>query len=192
MEVRKGYKKTDIGIIPEDWDVKKLGDVGDSIIGLTYKPSNIKDDGVLVLRSSNISNGRLCFDDNVYVDTKIPERIIVKYGDILICVRNGSRSLIGKCAFLDERVTGQSFGAFMSVFRTSYSKFIFFQFQSDIIKRQINDHLGATINQITNKSLNSFKIPFPRSLIERKRVTTSLKETDTLIEQLEKLIAKKQ
>jgi type I restriction enzyme S subunit len=47
----------------------------------------------------------------------------------------------------------------MCVYRTEFHNFVFHQFQSDIIKRQINEHLGATINQITNQSLNSFEIP---------------------------------
>ena len=40
MEIKKGFKKTDIGIIPIDWDVKKLIDIGESIIGLTPIFSN--------------------------------------------------------------------------------------------------------------------------------------------------------
>jgi type I restriction enzyme S subunit len=147
-----------------DWVEKRLGEVGDCIIGLTYSPNNIVNDGTLVLRSSNIQNNKLEFSDNVYVNSKIPDNLIVKKDDILICVRNGSRQLIGKCAILDERVVGQSFGAFMSVFRSPYSKFIFQVFQSNDIKRQIDENLGATINQITNKMLNSFTIPFPSQL----------------------------
>ena len=150
MQLRKGYKQTNVGLIPEDWNVVSLGDVGECIIGLTYKPVNVKSHGTLVLRSSNIQNGQLDFDDSVYVDSEIPERIRVIEGDILVCVRNGSRALIGKCALLDKRVARQTFGAFMSVYRTPNSGYIFQMFQSGLIKRQISENIGATINQITN------------------------------------------
>jgi type I restriction enzyme S subunit len=159
--VPPGYKQTEVGVIPDDWEVVALGDIGQCLIGLTYKPSNVRENGTLVLRSSNIQDMCFAFDDNVYVDVDIPERIRVQDGNILVCVRNGSRALIGKCALLDHRVVGQTFGAFMSVFRTADSAFVFQQFQSDLIKRQISENIGATINQITNANLNSFKVPLP-------------------------------
>ena len=96
MEIREGYKQTEIGVIPEDWDCVELGDIGECIIGLTYKPSDVKKYGRLVLRSSNINDNRLVYTDNVYVDAHIEDKLIVKENDILICVRNGSRELIGK------------------------------------------------------------------------------------------------
>ncbi|MCC6609176.1 MAG: restriction endonuclease subunit S, partial [Burkholderiales bacterium] len=46
-------------------------------------------------------------------------------------------------------------------FRSTSNRFVFYCFQSHLIKRQIHEHLGATINQITNASLGSFRIPFP-------------------------------
>src|SRR5437867_2439200 len=106
MEVRPGYKQTEVSVIPEDWNVKPLGELGEALIGLTYKPSDVREHGTLVLRSSNIQNDALAFDDNVFVDTNIPERIKVRPGDVLVCVRNGSRNLIGKAALLDERAVG--------------------------------------------------------------------------------------
>lgn len=147
----KSYKHTDVGNIPEDWDCVSMGEIGQSLIGLTYSPSNVKDYGTLVLRSSNIQKNQLAFESNVFVDMDLPSRVMVEPGDILICVRNGSRQLIGKCALIDARAKGAAFGAFMSVYRTKYSKFIFYQFQSNSIQKQIEEVMGATINQITNK-----------------------------------------
>ena len=191
MEVRPGYKQTEVGVIPGDWNVAALGDIGQCLIGLTYKPNNIKNHGTLVLRSSNVQEGVLAFDDNVYVDAEIPERIRVQDGDILVCVRNGSRALIGKCALLDHRVVGQTFGAFMSVFRTSDSAYVFQQFNSNLIKRQISENIGATINQITNANLNSFKVPLPSNREERKNIAAVLSDVDALLAKLDQLIAKK-
>ncbi len=191
MEIKAGYKQTEVGVIPEDWEVKRLGDIGESLIGLTYKPIDVKSDGILVLRSSNVKDGALRFQDNVFVDTDVPERIMVKQGDILICVRNGSRDLIGKCAKIDFQAKDMTFGAFMAVFRTPLHPFIFHQFQSNIIKKQINEHLGATINQITNKSLNSFQVPLPPTKAEQQAIAEALSDADALIASLEELIAKK-
>lgn len=191
MEVKPGYKQSDVGIIPEDWVVVSLSEIGDSLIGLTYQPSKVRKYGTLVLRSSNIQNGLLCFDNNVFVETKIPERIKVRPGDILICTRNGSRKLIGKSAIIDERATGMTFGAFMGVFRSDQGQYLRHMFKSDIFKKQINEHLGATINQITSKSLKSFKVPLPPKNQERVKIADVLNNVDELVVGLDQLITKK-
>jgi type I restriction enzyme, S subunit len=189
--VAEKYKQTEIGLIPNDWDVKKLSEIGESIIGLTYSPANVKPYGTLVLRSSNVQNGKLAFLDNVFVEMELPKRVIVRETDVLICVRNGSRQLIGKCALIDKKTAGCAFGAFMSIYRSEFSKFVFHQFQSYVIQKQINKTLGATINQITNKDLAAFQIPLPSSETEETAITTALSDADNYISCLEKLIAKK-
>lgn len=189
--VAQGYKQTEVGVIPDDWEVKTLGEIGNCFIGLTYSPIDVRESGTLVLRSSNIQNNLLRFDDNVFVDCLIPEKLINQEKDILICVRNGSRNLIGKCALIEGSAVGQTFGAFMSVYRSSFNSYIIHLFRSLIIKKQIDEHLGATINQITNKSLNSFQIPIPPTLSEQTAIATALSDTDSLISSLEGLIAKK-
>ncbi|WP_244635066.1 restriction endonuclease subunit S [Pantoea agglomerans] len=192
MVIPNGYKLTELGEIPEDWQCVRLGEIGQCIIGLTYSPRNVSDSGVLVLRSSNVRNGKLAYQDNVFVNMELPERVIVKEGDILICVRNGSRQLIGKCALIDQKAEGFAFGAFMSIYRTSAHDYIFYQFQSDLIQNQINETMGATINQITNKDLSGFKIPIPICVKEQKAIANVLSDTDALLTGLEQLITKKQ
>ena len=59
--------------IPENWCWVRLGDIGETNIGLTYTPSDISTNGTLVLRSGNIQNDKIDYDDNVYVSCDIPE-----------------------------------------------------------------------------------------------------------------------
>ncbi|MGE5416708.1 MAG: restriction endonuclease subunit S [Acidobacteriota bacterium] len=184
------FKQTEVGEIPENWDAVPMCEVGESIIGLTYSPKNVREYGTLVLRSSNVQNGKLAFDDNVYVDMDLPSRVVVRKSDILICVRNGSQRLIGKCAIIDESAAGSAFGAFMAVYRTAYSNFIFYQFQSSIIQRQINEVMGATINQITNKDLANFQVVLPKDIEEQTAIATVLSDMDAEIAALETRLAK--
>jgi type I restriction enzyme S subunit len=174
-----------------EWETKRLGELGITVAGLTYAPRAVAESGTLVLRASNVVAGTLVFIDNVFVKTDLPERVFVKTGDILICVRNGSRDLIGKCAKIPQQseTDRHVFGAFMCVYRTDFHDFVFHQFQSNVIKRQITEHLGATINQITNKSLNSFEIPIPE-IPEQTAIATVLSDMDTEIESLESKLAK--
>lgn len=190
-KVPVGYKVTEVGVIPENWDVKKLGEIGEPIIGLTYKPENIVPYGMLVLRSSNIDNNRIDLADNVYVDVEVRDRLIVEENDLLICVRNGSRRLIGKCALISKEVAGVTFGAFMSLYKSDFSRYIFQYFQTNSIKIQIEENMGATINQITNKSLSNFVIAIPQNHNEQESIIEALTDTDNLIQSLENLIDKK-
>ena len=190
QHVPQGHKRTEVGVIPDDWSTRSLSEIGHCQIGLTYEPSNVRPDGLLVLRASNIGDDGLQFGDDVFVDVDVPERLFVRPDDLLICVRNGSRPLIGKCALLDSRAEGMTFGVFMSVFRSSDNRFVAYCFQSHIIKRQVGQHLGATINQITNKSLNLFEVPYP-PLPERHAIAEALCDADALLEALGALTDKK-
>ena len=145
-----------------EWEVKRLAQLGDVKTGLTYKPENVKPFGTLVLRSSNIQNDRLAFENNVFVDAAVSDEATVRSGDLLICVRNGSRHLIGKTAMIDARADGMAFGAFMSAFRSGINDYLVWCFQSSVVQDQINENLGATINQITRACGHS---GFPLGLI---------------------------
>jgi len=190
------YKETHLGWlsqIPSHWEVKRLKYLGDALIGLTYSPDEVveKGEGTLVLRSSNVQNKQLAFDDNVYVNKKIPDKLVTQEGDILICARNGSRALIGKNAQIDASAAGMSFGAFMSIFRSPYNDYLSKVFNSPLFEHQSGSFLTATINQLTTGNLNSFEIPLPTEL-EREKIANFLDhetaKIDTLIEKQQQLI----
>lgn len=178
--------------IPGDWEIKKLGDLGKVVSGLTYSPDDIcEETGVLVLRSSNVQGGQITFDDNVFVKVKERDFNPVVNGDILICVRNGSKSLIGKCALINEKAAGLAFGAFMAIYRGKYNNYLIHVFNTDIYNREIHRNLGATINSINGSDLKEFKIPLP-PLPEQKAIAQVLSTADATIHTTEKLIAQKE
>ena len=186
------FKQTEIGEIPEDWEVKELGEVAKNFTGLTFSPDDVCDYGTLVLRSSNIQNDMLSFNDNVYVNMNIPERAIAHTGDILICVRNGSKRLIGKSALITESANNCAFGAFMTILRTELlnQQFLFYVWQSDLIQKQIEESMGATINQITNKDIRHYLIAYPKSNAEQTAIANVLSSMDKEIEALETKLGK--
>ena len=153
-----------LGEVPSHWGVKRLKFLGEIVLGLTYSPEDIssQDNGILVLRSSNIQkNGKLVLDDNVFVSRNIPQKMITTIEDILICSRNGSRNLIGKCALIEKDGLNQTFGAFMTVYRTPYRKFIYYVLSSELFKSQLGSFLTSTINQLTTQVLGNFQVAFP-------------------------------
>jgi type I restriction enzyme S subunit len=175
-----------LGEVPGHWEVKRLKHLGEAIIGLTYSPDDVTNaqSGTLILRSSNVQMGQIAFDDNVYVAADIPPSLFVRPGDILICSRNGSRSLIGKNAVIGPDAVGASFGAFMTIFRSDFNRYLRHIFNSKIFEFQAGAFMTATINQLTVSTLYGMEVPVP-PLPEQTAIATYLDQeinrTDALI-----------
>jgi len=142
-----------------------LSDVASFHQGLTYSPGDVSDMGYLVMRSSNIQNGRLSFRDNVYVKSRISESLLVQENDVLMCVRNGSKQLVGKTAIIDQAYPNMTWGAFMMIIRSTLKNtFVYHYLNSDSFYNQVfRDSGTATINQITKGTLNECKLFIPNS-----------------------------
>lgn len=153
-----------LGDVPEHWEVKRLRHLGEAIIGLTYDPGDVVDEGegTLLLRATNVQRGAISFSDNTFVGCNVPERLITRDGDILICSRSGSRALIGKCAMIRRGISdGLTFGAFMTVLRSECNDYLYHVFNSAIFEHQSGSFLTSTINQLTVSNLKSFSVPLP-------------------------------
>ncbi len=164
-----------LGEVPEHWEVRRLRNVGEAIIGLTYNPQDVveEEDGILVLRASNVFEGRIVYADNVFVQCAIPDRLITQVGDILLCSRSGSRALIGKNARIDSVSSGVTFGAFMTIFRSDNNDYLHHVFNSKLFEYQSGAFLTSTINQLTLGILYNIKIPWP-PLAEQREVIQHL------------------
>lgn len=171
------------------WEGKYLSDIASFHSGLTYTPGDVVDreNGILVFRSSNVQGGRICYSDNVYVNKKLKESNYVKIHDIVVCVRNGSKSLVGKNALITENDLNATWGAFMTVIRAKENPgFIHQYLNSDYFKKEMYKDSGtATINQITTAMLNNCKLLVP-SLPEQQKIADFLTAVDKQIEVEEK------
>lgn len=168
--------------IPDTWKWVKLGQLGYTNIGLTYSPKDVCANGIVVLRSSNIQNGKMDYADIVRVSCSIPDNKMCHVGDILICARNGSKRLVGKAALIDQE--GMSFGAFMAIFRSICNPYILHVINSAYFRNTLLGDTGTTtINQITQDMLKNVLIPVP-PLAEQKRIVAKLEEILPLCDRL--------
>lgn len=175
-----------IGDIPMSWSVLRMKNIGSYRNGLTYSPSDLCDEteGTIVLRSSNIQNGKLAFEDNAYVSATIPKQLFVNENDILICSRNGSQKLVGKSAIIPKNINA-SFGAFMMIFRCNNKalpKYAYYLLNSGVFSYYLASFFTSTINQLTGQNFGNMKVPFCHNIEEQKSIIEYLDQKCTEIE----------
>ena len=171
--------------VPSSWEWTTVGDIAESNIGLTYKPSDICDDGVPVYRSNNIQNRRIDKTELVRVNAKILDKQYLAVGDLLICARNGSRRLVGKCALIENLSEPSAFGAFMAVCRSAYNPWIYLLLNTGYFNRYLDDSNSTAINQVTQSMLLAFRVPFPPQK-EQDRIIYEISKWFDLIDTIEK------
>ncbi len=155
----------------DEWEKTSLGEIGETLIGLTYSPKDVVENGgTIVFRSSNIQNGMIDYSDLVRVNKSIKERIITKENDILVCARNGSTRLIGKNTLLKKSDSGNTFGAFMMIYRSEDNDIVHPILSTRRYFSQVSENLGARINQITTSDLNSFEFNLPNNPEEKRKI----------------------
>ena len=170
--------------LPQGWEWCNLSMIGQTNIGLTYHPTDITVDGTMVLRSSNIINGKLDFNDLVRVNTAIRDNQYVENNDILICARNGSKALVGKCAIINGMTERASFGAFMAIYRTTFYEFVYYFLNTNLFREVFYDGNSTTINQLTQAMIKSARIPLP-PLSEQHRIVDKLNELLSFVDTIE-------
>ena len=170
--------------IPDNWEWCNLSMIGSTNIGLTYKPVDIVADGTMVLRSSNIINGKIDLSDLVRVNSTIRENQYIQENDILICARNGSKALVGKCAIYENANEKASFGAFMAVYRSRFFKYVYYFLNSEFFRNTFSNDDSKQINQLTQDMIKNTTIPLP-PLAEQKRIVEAI---ETAFAQLDEIL----
>ncbi len=170
-----------------EWERAPLLDVVTLYNGLTYTPNDIRDHGTLVLRSSNVQEGEISLFDNVYVRSEVANSPNVKKGDIIVVVRNGSRTLIGKHAQIKSDMPNTVIGAFMAGMHTDEPEFLNALLSTSRFDNEVTINLGATINQITKGTFHSMKFLFPNKK-EQKALGSYFQHLDSLIQSTTKKI----
>ena len=198
MELRAGYKKTEVGVIPEDW---KIGNIlNNSTLkarigwqGLTTA-EYLKEGNYFLVTGTDFFDGKIKWETCHYV---IKERYVqdqniqLKYKDILV-TKDGT---IGKVAFVDKITLPATLNSGVFVVRpknNSYNpQFLYFVLKSFYFDIFLNELVaGSTILHLYQKDFVKFKFPIP-TIKEQTAIANALSDADALISSLEKLIVKK-
>lgn len=151
--------------VPEGWKVKSVNDVSSICRGVSYKPNDLRESGVLILRGNNIENNHIVYDNNTayLLPDMISDEQKIKKHDIIITMSSGSKEHIGKCAMF-QRDSEHSFGAFLSKITPQEvcPYFLFLFLTSSYFKQKIKSICNGTgINNLTNQTFDEVKFAYP-------------------------------
>ncbi len=184
-------KQTEIGLIPDDWEVKRLGEVCDVRDG-THESPSYYDFGYPFITSKNLINGVIDFTDIQYISKndydKINERSKVDKNDILFSMIG----TIGKSVLVlqEPNFAIKNVALFKNTNKCN-QVYLKQYLDSDICFSRMNeDAKGSTQTFIPLGYFRTFLVPFP-PLAEQKRIAKALSDVDALISTTEKLVQKK-
>ncbi|MGJ0510656.1 MAG: restriction endonuclease subunit S [Methylocystis sp.] len=178
-----------------EWEAKPLGHAGSCLRGVSYRgASDLSQydtpDTTRLLRSSNVQQAVVVIDEIQFVNSaRVSPDQILQSNDILICMANGSKALVGKAGvFTIHDSYKYTFGAFMSCFRTdpkiAHPQFIFHLFQTGRYRDYINNILaGSSINNLRPGSVESLEFDFPK-LREQIAIASVLSDMDAELKAL--------
>lgn len=199
-QVPPGYKKTEVGVIPEDWEAKLLGDIFCLKNGFSFKSEYFSSSGPIVLTPGNFKlDGGLYFNErNIKrYSGSFPESMIFKNGDLLVVMTDLTPdcNLLGKPAFVDSEETilhNQRIGKINLLSESIDQFFLYFILLSSPYLKKIKEQAtGSTVRHTSNKSIYSICLPIPKTKEEQKAIAQTLSDVDALIAALDKHIAKK-
>ncbi|MBU4479205.1 MAG: restriction endonuclease subunit S [Candidatus Omnitrophica bacterium] len=169
-KIPTGYKQTELGVIPEDWEINKLSNVAPLQRGFDLPTSQLRKGPFPVV----YSNGILNFHDKAMA--KAPG------------VVTGRSGTIGKVNYIEKEYWPHNTTLWVTDFKGNDEKYVYFLYSHIKIERF---RTGSGVPTLNRNDVHEFKVSIPKSKTEQTAIATVLSDTDALIERLEKLIAKK-
>ena len=187
MFPRKGQKVPEKRFpgFTDDWEQRKFSDVVATRRGLTYKPSDIRKNGVRVLRSSNIAEDSFALsDEDVFVVREAVNIDCARANDILITAANGSSRLVGKHTIISGIPEESAVhGGFMLLGTTKEPHFVNASMGSSWYRRFIELFVAGgngAIGNLNKNDLDNQEIAIP-SEEEQKKIGSFFRQLDNLI-----------
>lgn len=199
VAIQGGFKMTEVGMIPNDWEVKSVGQLTNVLTGFPFPGNTILENGnVRLLRGVNITEGQIRHSDDIdrfYSGNIESLREYALREDDLVIGMDGSK--VGKnSAIIHKNESGNLLVQRVARLRVKNSKqpisYIFYFISSNNFIAYIDSlKTNSAIPHISPADIRNYTIPLPSKIEEQQRIANVLSDVDTLIANLEKLIAKK-
>lgn len=186
-----GYKQTEVGVIPEDWELKRLGEIVEKFVnGGTPSTKNeaLWNGNIPWITGADILNQKVTeIRRHITTDAvKNSSTNVISKGNLLLVSRTG----VGKLAIAPFDIAiSQDFTGIYPKKESLLAEYLFrfFDFNQSLLKSQ---NQGTSIQGVTRETLSALSIPLPTKA-EQTAIATALSDADALIQSMEKLIAKK-
>lgn len=187
--VRPGYKRTEIGVIPDDWSIATIAATMKLVNGCAFKPSEWSDVGLPIIRIQNLNDPSASFN---YYPHAIDDRNRIKPGDLLFAWSGTLGSSFGARVWQGpEGVLNQHIFKVLpdkSKISPEYAHVIFEQIGDEIARK--SHGFKASFVHVKKSDLDATLLPVPK-MEEQRAIATALSDMDALISGLDQLIAKK-
>lgn len=199
MEIKKGFKNTEVGVIPRDWEVRNIVENSTMKARIGWqglKVAEYMDNGdYYLITGTDFNDGKIKWETCHFVEKERfaqDKNIQIKVGDILI-TKDGT---IGKLAYIDHLPMPATLNSGVFAIRPKdndyLTQFLFYIFNSFYFQDFLNKLVaGSTIIHLYQKDFVNFNFPLPPTLTEQTAIAAFLNDTDNLINNLEQLLAKK-
>jgi len=197
--IKPGYKRTEVGVIPNDWTTNLLGELckfenGDRGKNYPSRQTSVQD-GVPFINAGHVSEGRIDLSEMDYISRENFERLgggKVMPGDILFCLRGS----LGKYGVVEEDFGAGAIASSLVIVRPKYARvvreYLTHYFGSVYCTQMIEKWAGGAAQpNLGARDLSRFIIALPPTTAEQRAIAEALSDVDALLEALERLIAKK-
>jgi type I restriction enzyme, S subunit len=189
VELKPGYKRTEVGIVPEEWEIRTIGQMFRLINGCAFKPEDWKNNGTPIIRIQNLNDPFASFN---FSQALVPERNRVEFGDLLfawsgtIGTSFGARVWRGPTGVLNQHI----FKVQMDEHQITlpFSLLVFSRVEEDIAKQAHG--FKSSFVHIKKSDLVKVSLPVP-PIHEQRAIAEALSDVDALLGGLDRLIAKK-
>jgi type I restriction enzyme S subunit len=196
-DVPEGYRMSEVGVIPEKWEVISFGDNLNIISGFGFNKSEYVGYGIKLLRIDNVSYGEITWESMAFLPIKYRNKhpnLIIYIDDILLALNRPITNGKLKIAIVQPKDTPcilyQRVGKII-ILNNSYNKIFAYYLLSKFIKKFVEESsVGSDQPFISTVNLKKIKIPLPPPL-EQQAIASALNDVDALITALEQLITKK-
>ena len=198
--VPEGYKQTEVGVIPEDWEVATILEVTDQIMdfrGRTPRKLGMGWGGgdIPALSAGNVKQGYIDFNAECYLGSESLYRRWMTKGDAqkddIVFTTEAPLGNVALVPDTNKYILSQRTVLLRCHAEIALSKFLFQYLSSDSFQRLLEDYSsGSTAKGIQRKKLEQLEVPLP-PLEEQRAIATALSDVDALLEALDRLIAKK-